>query len=205
MTVRVLVADDHATVRAGLAALFGEVPQMDVVAEAADAQTAIALTAKLSPDVVLMDLHMPGDGIHAISTIDTDQVGVLVLSMHSDAALVRAALRAGARGYLLKDAGALELIRAVLAVANGQSIFDPGVAGVVLKGAQETYPFPGPTPRERDVLDRLSQGLSTQAIADRLGLSAKTVQNNISQVLLKLGARDRAHAVALARDAGTTG
>lgn len=205
MTVRVLVADDHATVRAGLAALFGEVPEIDVVAEAADAQSAIELTTALAPDVVLMDLHMPGDGIHAISEIDTDQVAVLVLSMHSDAALVRAAIRAGARGYLLKDAGALELTRAVLAVADGQSIFDPGVAGVLLKGAQETYPFPQLTPRERDVLDRLSQGLPTQAIAERLGLSAKTVQNNISQVLLKLGARDRAHAVSLARDAGITG
>lgn len=205
MTVRVLVADDHATVRAGLAALFGEVPEVDVVAEAADAQAAIELTTQLSPDVVLMDLHMPGDGIHAISAIDTERIAVLVLSMHSDAALVRAALRAGARGYLLKDAGALELIRAVLAVADSQSIFDPGVAGVVLRAAQDAYPFPGLTPRERDVLDRLSHGLSTQAIADRLGLSTKTVQNNISQVLLKLGARDRAHAVALARDAGVTG
>ena len=205
MTVRVLVADDHATVRAGLAARFGEVPQVEVVAEAADAATAIELTASLSPDVVLMDLHMPGDGVHAISEIDTDQVAVLVLSMHADAALVRSALRAGARGYLLKDAGAHELIRAVLAVADGQSIFDPGVAGVVIQGAQEAYPFPTLTPRERDVLDRLSQGLPTQAIADRLGLSVKTVQNNVSQVLLKLGARDRAHAVSLARDAGVTG
>lgn len=205
MTVRVLVVDDHATVRDGLIALFGEVPELEVVAQAADARTAIDLTAQLEPDVVLMDLHLPGDGIHAISAIDTDQVAVLVLTMHSDAALVRAALRAGARGYLLKDAGALELVRAVLAVASGQHIFDPGVAGVVLRGVQDTYPFPLLSPRERDVLDRLSQGLSTNAIAARLGLSAKTVQNNISQVLLKLGARDRSHAVALARDAGITG
>lgn len=205
MTVRVIVADDHATVRAGLTALFGEVPEVEVVAEAADADAAISLTAEHEPDVVLMDLHMPGDGTHAIAEIDTDRVGVLVLTMHNDAVLVRAALRAGARGYLLKDAGAMELIRAVRAVADGQFIFDPGVAGVVITGAREAYPFPVLTSRERDVLERLSQGLSTQSIADRLGLSVKTVQNNVSQVLLKLGARDRAHAVALARDAGITG
>lgn len=202
MTVRVLVVDDHATVRAGLAALFGEVPGVEVVGEAADAEAARARTAELDPDVVLMDLHMPGDGVRAITAIDTDRVAVLVLTMHSDAPLVRAALRAGARGYLLKDAAAMELVRAVHAVASGQSIFDPGVAGVVLKSAQQTYPFPDLTPREREVLDRLLQGLSTAAIAGRLGVSTKTVQNTISQVLLKLGARDRVQAVALARDAG---
>lgn len=202
MTVRVLVVDDHATVRAGLTALFGEVPGVEVVGEAADADAALARTAELDPDVVLMDLHMPGDGVRAITAIDTDRVAVLVLTMHSDAPLVRAALRAGARGYLLKDAAAMELVRAVHAVASGQSIFDPGVAGVVLKSAQQTYPFPDLTPREREVLDRLLQGLSTAAIAGRLGVSTKTVQNTISQVLLKLGARDRVQAVALARDAG---
>ena len=202
MSVRVLVVDDHATVRAGLAALFGEVPGVEVVGEAADADAALARTAELDPDVVLMDLHMPGDGIRAIAAIDTDRVAVLVLTMHSDAALVRAALRAGARGYLLKDAAAMELVRAVQAVASGQSIFDPGVAGVVLKGAQQTYPFPDLTPREREVLDRLLQGLSTEAIAGRLGVSVKTVQNTVSQVLLKLSARDRVQAVALARAAG---
>jgi len=131
---------------------------------------------------------------------------VLVLTMHGEDHWVRAALRAGARGYVLKDAEAAAIERAIRAVADGQTILSAEVRGAAVGGSAEAdYPFPDLSPREREVLDRLARGLSTEAIAARLGVAHKTIQNVVSRVLYKLSARDRAQAVALARDAGLGG
>lgn len=203
--IRVVIADDHAVFRQGLTSLLGEVEGISVVGHAADADEAIERAAELDPDVLLMDLTMPGGGLHATSIITehSPRTGILVLTMHRDEVHVAKAIRAGARGYLLKDAEATEIVRAIEAVAAGQTIFDPGVSATVLGAPRLTdHPFPALTARERDVLAHLTAGLGTEAIAGRLGISTKTVQNNVSQILLKLGARDRIHAVALARDAG---
>jgi len=157
---------------------------------------------------VLMDLHLPGGGGElATRTIAgaNPEVAVLVLTMHSDDAHLRYALHAGARGYLLKDADPDAIIRAIVAVSEGQAIFDPGIAAQVIAatGAPQTErPFPVLTEREHEILDRLARGLANDAIAARMGISIKTVQNNVSTILLKLGATDRAQAVAMARDAG---
>jgi len=162
----------------------------------------------LRPDVVLMDLNLPGDGGEAATTTILaahPEVAVLVLTMHSDDAHLRHALQAGARGYLLKDAEPDAIIRAILAVHEGQAIFDPGIAARVIAATgtqQADRPFPVLTEREFEILDRLARGLRNDAISARMGISMKTVQNNVSTILLKLGAADRAQAVAIARDAG---
>lgn len=194
--------------REGLRALLGRVDEIDIIGEAATTQEAIEVTENLRPDVVLMDLHLPGGGGEvATTTILTahPEVAVLVLTMHSDDAHLRHALNAGARGYLLKDAEPDAIIRAIVAVSEGQAIFDPGIAARVIAATgapQAERPFPVLTEREHEILDRLARGLRNDAIAARMGISIKTVQNNVSTILLKLGATDRAQAVALARDAG---
>jgi DNA-binding NarL/FixJ family response regulator len=206
--IRVVVVDDHTVFREGLRALLGRVDEIEIVGEAATTQEAIEVAEALRPDVVLMDLHLPGGGGElATKTIaaDNPEVGVLVLTMHSDDAHLRHALSAGARGYLLKDAEPDAIIRAIVAVSEGQAIFDPGIAARVIAATgapQADRPFPALTEREHEILDRLARGLRNDAIAARMGISVKTVQNNVSTILLKLGATDRAQAVALARDAG---
>jgi DNA-binding NarL/FixJ family response regulator len=206
--IRVVVVDDHMVFREGLRALLGRVDEIEIVGEAATTQEAIEVAEALRPDVVLMDLHLPGGGGElATKTIAAanPEVGVLVLTMHSDDAHLRHALNAGARGYLLKDAEPDAIIRAIVAVSEGQAIFDPGIAARVIAATgapQADRPFPALTEREHEILDRLARGLRNDAIAARMGISIKTVQNNVSTILLKLGATDRAQAVALARDAG---
>jgi DNA-binding NarL/FixJ family response regulator len=207
-SIRVVVVDDHMVFREGLRALLGRVDEIEIVGEAATTQEAIEVTEALRPDVVLMDLHLPGGGgelaTKAIAAANPE-VGVLVLTMHSDDAHLRHALNAGARGYLLKDAEPDAIIRAIVAVSEGQAIFDPGIAARVIAATgapQDDRPFPALTEREHEILDRLARGLRNDAIAARMGISIKTVQNNVSTILLKLGATDRAQAVALARDAG---
>ncbi|HET9301680.1 MAG TPA: response regulator transcription factor [Propionibacteriaceae bacterium] len=206
--IRLVVVDDHMVFREGLRALLGRVDEIDIIGEAATTQEAIEVTENLRPDVVLMDLHLPGGGGEvATTTILTahPEVAVLVLTMHSDDAHLRHALNAGARGYLLKDAEPDAIIRAIVAVSEGQAIFDPGIAARVIAATgapQAERPFPVLTEREHEILDRLARGLRNDAIAARMGISIKTVQNNVSTILLKLGATDRAQAVALARDAG---
>ncbi len=206
--VRVVVVDDHIVFREGLRALLARVDEIEVVGEAGDTQGAIDLVAELRPDVVLMDLQLPGDGGLAATaqiTAANADTAVLVLSMFSDDSHLQRALRAGARGYLLKDAEPDSIVRAIVAVHHGQVIFDQAMATRVITAAthyESERPFPALTPREADILDKLARGLRNDAIAVRTGLSVKTVQNNVSAILLKLGARDRAHAVALARDAG---
>jgi DNA-binding NarL/FixJ family response regulator len=204
----VVVVDDHIVFREGLRALLARIDEVEIIGEAATTQEAIEVTEELRPDVVLMDLHLPGGGGElATRTIAgaNPEVAVLVLTMHSDDAHLRHALHAGARGYLLKDADPDAIIRAIVAVSEGQAIFDPGIAARVIAatGAPQTErPFPVLTEREHEILDRLARGLRNDAIAARMGISIKTVQNNVSTILIKLGATDRAQVVAMARDAG---
>ena len=194
--------------REGLRALLGRVDDIEIVGEAANTQDAVEVTEAVRPDVVLMDLNLPGDGGEVATTAILaahPEVAVLVLTMHSDDAHLRHALRAGASGYLLKDAEPDSIIRAIVAVNEGQAIFDRGIAPRVIAASgipPQERPFPVLTDREYEILDRLARGLRNDAISARMGISMKTVQNNVSTILLKLGAVDRAQAVALARDAG---
>jgi DNA-binding NarL/FixJ family response regulator len=203
-----VVVDDHMVFREGLRALLSRVEDIEIVGEAATTQDAIEVTEAVRPDVVLMDLNLPGDGGEVATTTIIaahPEIAVLVLTMHGDDAHLRHALNAGARGYLLKDAEPDAIIRAIVAVNEGQAIFDRGIAPRVI-AATGTPPvdrqFPVLTDREYEILDRLARGLRNDAISARMGISIKTVQNNVSTILLKLGAADRAQAVALARDAG---
>ena len=207
--VRVVVVDDHAVFREGVRSLLARVPDVEVVGEAASTAEAVEVTAATAPDVVLMDLSIPGGGgekATAAILAAQPKVAVLILTMHADDVHLRRALQAGARGYLLKDTEPEAIIRSIAAVHDGQVIFSPEVGAqlIATSSAAETdhRPFPSLTPREFEILDRLSRGLRNDAIAARMGISLKTVQNTVSSILLKLNATDRAQAVAMARDAG---
>jgi DNA-binding NarL/FixJ family response regulator len=207
--VRVIIADDHPMFRQGLRALL-EALDVDVVAEAINGPEAVRLSAEMQPDVVVMDLHMPGgNGIEATRTITrtSPRIGVLVLTMFRDDDSVFAAMRAGARGYLLKESGAQEIARAVNAVAAGEAIYGPEIARRVLTYfARVVDPrlaaFPELTDREREVLELIAQGRNNQQIAGALLLSPKTVRNHVSNIFMKLHVVDRAQAIVLAREAG---
>ena len=207
-TVRVLLADDHPVVRRGLAALLATLPGVEVVAEAGTGEEAVKETALTRPDVVVMDLRMPGlGGVEATRQIVRAHpaVGVLVLTMFDEDALVAEALRAGARGYLLKGAEQDEIERAVRTVAAGDAVFSGAVAGRVLGRLAVGGDAPalaGLSPREREVLEIVATGATNAAVADRLGLAPKTVGNHISAIFLKLGVATRAEAVVIAKDAG---
>ncbi|MEU8271547.1 response regulator transcription factor [Sphaerisporangium sp. NPDC049002] len=213
MIPRVLLADDHPVYRDGLSMMLASTGDVDVVGTAADGEEAVALAAELRPHVVVMDLRMPRlDGVKATQRIVTErpETGVLVLTMHEDDESVFAAMLAGARGYLLKGADQTEILRAITAVASGEVIFGPALAGRVtryfarLVTAQppREMPFPQLTAREREVLDLIAAGLSNQRIAERLFLAPKTVRNNVSNVFAKLQVADRAQAIVQAREAG---
>jgi DNA-binding NarL/FixJ family response regulator len=208
VSVRVVLADDHPMYRFGLRAVLDASPEVEVVGEAADGAELLALVARHAPDVVLTDLSMPTlSGTAAIDELTRRQpgVGVLVLTMHEDDVSLFAALRAGARGYLLKGADRDEIVRAVLAVAGGDAVYGGAVARRVvdsLTGVARTPVLPELTGREREVLELLAAGLPTGQIARRLALSDKTVRNHVSAVLAKLQVPDRAAAVARAREAG---
>ena len=212
MTVRVALADDHPMFRFGLRAVLDASPEVEVVGEASDGAELLALVAATRPGVVLTDLSMPRmSGAAAIDELARrfPGLGVLVLTMHEDDASLFAALRAGARGYLLKGADRDEIVRAVLAVAAGDAVYGGAIARRVvdfLTGTAARSPaLPELTPRERDVLELLAAGLPTSQVARRLTLSDKTVRNHVSAVLTKLQVPDRAAAVARARDAGLGG
>jgi DNA-binding NarL/FixJ family response regulator len=210
---RVLIADDHPVFRAGMVAVLDDLPGIEVVGQAADGDEAVAAVAEHQPDVVLMDLRMPGvGGLEATARIRVEHpdVAVVVLTMDSDDDSVFAALRAGARGYLLKEADVTDIERAIGGVARGEAVFGAGIAERVLSffagtRSMQASPFPQLTPREHEVLDLIAQGLDNTGIARRLFLSDKTVRNRVSDILAKLHARNRAHMVALARDAGMGG
>jgi DNA-binding NarL/FixJ family response regulator len=212
--LRVLLADDHAAFRSGLRALLTTVEDLTLVGEAASGDEAVTLAASLQPDVVLMDLNMPGlDGIEATRRIleAGPHIAVLVLTMYDEQDSVFDAVRAGARGYLLKGARREELVRAVRAVASGEAIFGPAVARRLMayfaRPAPATAPeaFPELTERERDILELVARGLSNPEITARLVLSPKTVRNHVSNVFSKLQVRDRAEAIVRAREAGMGG
>ncbi|MEU6039025.1 response regulator transcription factor [Actinomadura sp. NPDC047616] len=207
--IRVLITDDHPIYRQGLRGLL-QALGIEVVAEAENGPDAVRLAAELQPDVVVMDLQMPGgNGIEATRTITrtSPRIGVLVLTMFRDDDSVFAAMRAGARGYLLKESGAEEIARAVRAVAAGEAIYGPEIARRVLAYFTEMpdprqAAFPQLTEREREVLELIAQGRSNAEIAATLFLSQKTVRNHVSNIFLKLHVADRAQAIVLAREAG---
>jgi DNA-binding NarL/FixJ family response regulator len=209
MAIRVLIADDHPLVRQGLKAALASMPDVEIVAEAATGQTAIREAVLHQPDVVVMDLQMPDlNGIEATRELAraVPSAAVLVLTMFDDDDWVFAAMRAGARGYVLKGAEQQEITRAIMAVAAGEAIFGPAVATRVLAyftaPPRAPAPFPELTAREREVLDLLAAGRNNRQIADQLSLSGKTVANHISAIFAKLQVADRTQAILRARDAG---
>ena len=208
MTIRILVADDHPLVRQGLQAALAPVAEVEIVAEAATGQTAIREAVLHQPDVVVMDLQMPDlNGIDATRELRraVPEAAVLVLTMFDDDDSVFAAMRAGARGYVLKGAEQHEIARAITAVAAGEAIFGPAIATRMLTylttPAVTPTPFPELTAREREVLELLAAGHPNHQIAQRLGLSAKTVANHLSAIFAKLQVADRTQAILRARDA----
>jgi DNA-binding NarL/FixJ family response regulator len=208
--VRVLIVDDHPLFRDGLASLITASRETELAGAAATGTEAIELARQAQPDVVLMDLRLPGvNGIEATRqiTADSPHTAVVVLTMFDDDDSVFAALRAGARGYLLKGADHEQIRRAVHAAAAGESIFGAQIASRVLayftaQPSPATAPFPQLTSREREILELIAQGHSNTVIATRLQLCQKTIRNNVSNILAKLQVADRAQAIVRARDAG---
>jgi DNA-binding NarL/FixJ family response regulator len=207
--VRVLAADDQRVVREGLAMLLGLLPDVEVVGTAADGEEVLALAAELRPDVILMDLRMPRmDGVEATRRLrERDPaVKVVVLTTYADDRSVLDALRAGALGYLTKDAGAAEIQQALHRVAGGQAALDPAVQLHLVEAIADGPPSgsaPGSlpdslTPREAEVLTLIAAGLSNAEIAERLVVSEATVKSHVNHMLAKIGARDRAQAVGYA-------
>jgi DNA-binding NarL/FixJ family response regulator len=210
-TVRVLIADDHPLFREGMRGRLDRVGNIAVVGEAASGKEAVELARKVEPDIILMDIKMPGlNGIEATREIlrANPRVGVLMLTMFEDDDSVFAAMRAGAKGYLLKDSGGEAVVYAIRAVTSGEAVFGPGVAERIIgffsvpRSAAPQRAFPELTDREEEVLSLVAQGKSNQEIARRLFVSLKTVRNHISNILVKLQVADRAQAVIRARDAG---
>lgn len=209
-TIRVLIADDHTLFREGLAALLKSVPGLDVVAIVEDGQRAIELAAKLQPDVILMDLRMPGlNGIEATRQIvaASPHIGVIVVTMFDDDDSVFSAMRAGARGYILKGADQTDILRAIQAVARDEAIFGPSIAARLMNYFNSPQQIPSPafpalTEREREILELIAQGASNAEIASRLTISQKTVRNHVSNIFNKLQVTDRVQAALRARAAG---
>ena len=207
--IRVVIADDHPVVRDGLSALLSSVPSITVAGLAANGREAVHAAVTLRPDVLVMDVQMPElTGVEAAGEISRAAPGfaVLMLTMFDDDYSVLAAMRAGARGYVLKGAQQDEIVRAIQAVAAGEAIFGPGVARMVL-GLVTTPPAAGEpfgelTAREREVLDLIAAGARNAEIARRMSIAPKTVANHISAIFTKLQVTDRGEAIILARDAG---
>jgi DNA-binding NarL/FixJ family response regulator len=206
----ILIVDDHPLFRKGIRSLLESLLDFDVVGEAADGQAAIQLAGELQPDVILLDLQMPGSsGLESIQEILNESASsrILVVTLFEDEDSVFAALRAGARGYLLKDAEDEEMVRSVRAVANNQAIFSPAIADRMVsffakRPALPKTIFPSLTEREREILKLIAQGDTNRSIADKLALSQKTIGNYVSNIFTKLQVADRAHAIIKARDAG---
>ncbi|HEY8339097.1 MAG TPA: response regulator transcription factor [Egibacteraceae bacterium] len=207
-TIRILVVDDHPVVRQGLRGFLGSRPGLEVIGEAADGDEAVRKARHLHPDVVLMDLVMPGtDGVEATKQIvaQDEDVRVVVLTSFTDDERVVPAVRAGAAGYLHKDATPAELERAVRAAARGEAPLSPRAAARVLQSMTAEPAGPDLTPREREVLALLGEGLTNRLIARRLGVSEKTVKTHVGNVLAKLGVSDRTQAALWAVRHGLVG
>ena len=208
--VHVLIADDHKLFRAGLRALLNLFPEIQVTGEASTGEEAIAQAEALQPDIILMDIQMPGiNGIEATRRIvqTSPSTGVIVVTMFEDDSSVFSAMRAGARGYILKEAGEEEVLRAIRAVAQGEAIFSPSIARRLVHFFTRPHlasdpVFPELTEREREILDLIARGDSNAGIAQRLVLSPHTVRNHISNIFSKLQVADRAEAIIRAREAG---
>jgi DNA-binding NarL/FixJ family response regulator len=209
--IRVLIADDHAVFREGLRAVLGSEPDMEVVGEAATGSEVVELVVEHGPDVVLMDIQMPGlNGIEATRRLRSARpdVGVVVLTMFEDDDSVFSAMRAGARGYVLKGADPAEILKVLRAVAGGEAHFGPEIARRLVaffstpEGTLPEKPLPELTARERDILSLIARGHSNATIAARLYLSPNTVRNHITHIFAKLQVADRAQAIVRAREAG---
>jgi len=209
--LRVLIADDHPLFRKGMRALLVAAQDIEVVGEATTGQEVIELAATLQPDVILMDLQMPGiNGIEATRQIlhTSPHIRILVITLFEDDASVFSALRAGARGYVLKDAKEEEMLRAIRSVGSGEAIFSPAIATRLISFFAAPRPdaskeiFPTLTEREREILHLLARGSTNHTIAQQLALSVKTVNNYVSNIFSKLQVTDRAQAIIRARDAG---
>ncbi|HOG47769.1 MAG TPA: response regulator transcription factor [Anaerolineae bacterium] len=209
MSVRILVADDHGLVRAGLRALLNDEPNLEVVGEAADGAEALAQAAELAPDVVLMDVSMPGlGGIEATRRLMERAPGtrILIMTVHEDEGLLQESIRAGAAGYIVKRALESELIDAIRAVCQGHIYVHPAMTRALLGGApsasaddESHEPL---TPREREVLVRIAQGYTSRQIADEWTISVRTVESHRANLMAKLGLRSRADVVRYAREHG---
>lgn len=203
--IRVLIADDHTIVREGIRMILTSQPDIEVVGEAANGQEAIDLTRKLRPDVVVMDISMPGvSGIHATKTIKAEmpEVNVLALTMHEDETYVFQLLKAGASGYVLKRGAASDLVNAVRAASKGEAFLYPSVAKAVVQdylqrveAGEERERWDGLTQREREILKLIAEGYTNQEIAQKLYISVKTVQTHRAHILEKLGLHDRTELV----------
>jgi DNA-binding NarL/FixJ family response regulator len=209
--LRILIADDHPLVRSGLRALLMATEDLEVVGEAATGEEAVTLAATLHPDVIVMDLRMPGiNGIEATRRIvqANTHIRILVVTLFEDDDSVFAALRAGARGYILKDANEVEVVRAIRAVSSGDAIFSTTIAQRLIdffagpRPSVPSLPFPDLTDREREILTLIAQGRSNTEIAQTLVISMKTVRNYISSIFSKLQVADRSQAIIRAREAG---
>jgi len=207
--IRVVIADDHPVVRDGLSALLASVPSVTVAGVAATGREAVRAAVTLRPDVLIMDIQMPElTGVAAAGEIAraAPGVAVLMLTMFDDDDSVFAAMRAGARGYVLKGAQQDEIVRAIHAVAAGEAIFGPAIArrvlGLVCAPAASSVPFPDLTGREREVLDLIAAGVRNAEIARQMSIAPKTVANHIAAIFNKLQVADRNQAIVLARDAG---
>ncbi len=209
--IRVLIADDQAITRSGLQMLLTTAENIEIVAEACNGEEAIKLAAEHQPDVILMDLRMPiFNGIEATRRIHhtSPSIGILILTVFEDDTSVFPAIRAGARGYLLKDTEQEELLQAIYTVANGGAIFSPGIAQKVLGYLNSPLPaasdaiFDELTHREREILELIAQGQTNSEIAANLSLSPKTISNYISNIILKLHATDRVKLMLMAVEAG---
>ena len=210
-SIRLLIADDHAFYREGVRTMLSAIPETEVMGEAATGDEVIALALALQPDVILMDLKMPGlNGIEATRRIlhTSPRIGVLVITMFEDDDSVFAAMRAGARGYILKDASEDDILQAIRIVSNGDAIFGTTVAQRLInffaapRLTEPVLPFSDLTQREREILTFIAQGYSNAEIAQSLVINMKTVRNYISSIFSKLQVADRAQAIIRAREAG---
>jgi DNA-binding NarL/FixJ family response regulator len=216
--IQIVIADDHTLFREGLSAIFLNVPDIEVVGEAGTGKESVTQTLALTPDVVLMDINMPDlNGIEATKQVldARSETGVVMLTMLEDDDSLFAAMRAGARGYILKGADKAEVLKTIRAVAAGEALFGPAIAArltrffqnaaEVVGGSGAVLPFPELTAREREVLNLIAQGANNQQISRRLHITVKTVSNHISSIFNKLQVADRAQAIVKARQAGLGG